>query len=251
MKQQLGAALIVVLVLLVAITAIGIVAVRQGIVGLNIATNSQAQQLLIQNSDAAFFNVEQEDNLIQSLSSSGMFGYINGAVNQDKELVFCYRGAEAAFFDINRASIMEWNDGNTTPTNDALGTDGYCDAKTTGSNFFTSGRKAVMTQVAVKFSTVQNNDPFYGRVMGTDEEQVKLERSKPVKIFAVSIMPTLTNADPDKINTCLNAHMNEVTIPAGVTPATGAAKSVTQCLSDLNVPFSTYVTEYVLAQDFL
>lgn len=260
MRQQRGATLIIVLILLVVITIIGTIAVRQGRVGLNIATNSQAQQLLIQSSDAAFFNVEKEDNLIQALSTSGMFGYISGAANQDKELVFCFRGAEHDFFNIGRASIMQWEEGKQKPTNNALGTDGYCDAKATESNFFTSGRRVVMTQVAVKFSSVQNNDPFFGRVMGTDEERVKLERSKPVKIFAVSIMPTLTNTDANKINTCLNSHMNEVTIPRGVnigddeeskTAFEQASKSVTQCLSELNVPFSTYVTEYVLAQDFV
>lgn len=260
MRQQRGATLIIVLILLVVITIIGTIAVRQGLVGLNIATNSQAQQLLIQNSDAAFFNVEKEDNLIQALSTSGMFGYISGAANQDKELVFCFRGTEHDFFNIGRASIMQWEEGKQKPTNNALGTDGYCDAKATDSNFFTSGRKAVMTQVAVKFSSQQNNDPFFGQILGTDEKTVKLERSKPLKIFAVSIMPTLTSADSDKINTCLNSHMSEVTIPAGVVIDNNetskkafekASKSVTQCLAELNVPFSTYVTEYVLAQDFV
>lgn len=251
MRQQRGATLIIVLILLLAITIIGIAAVRQGMVGLNIATNSQTQQLLIQNSDAAFFNTERQANLVQSLSSKGMFGYISGAANQDKELIFCFRGTEVDFFDISRASIMEWGEGNTAPTNNNLGTDGYCNAKDTNINFFTSGRRAVMTQVAVKFSSQLVSDPFYGQILGSDDKTVKLERSKPLKIFAVSIMPTLTSTDPDRINECLNSHMNEVNIPTGITPDTGADKSVTQCLSELNVPFRTYVTEYVLAQDFV
>lgn len=96
-SQQAGSTLIIVMILLVAITVIGTIAVRQGLVSLNIATNSQAQQLLLQNSDAAFFNVEQEDNIIKSLSTSGMFGYIDGANNKDKELVFCFRGDQADF----------------------------------------------------------------------------------------------------------------------------------------------------------
>ncbi len=73
--SQRGATLIVVMVMLLAITVIGTLAIRQGLISLNVATNSQAQQLLMQNSDAAFFNIEREDNLIQSLSASGMFGY--------------------------------------------------------------------------------------------------------------------------------------------------------------------------------
>ena len=84
MRNQNGATLIVVLFLLLTITVLGTLAVRQSVVGLNIATNSQAQQLLTQNSDAAFFNVEREDNIIQSLSASGMFGYISGVNDKEK-----------------------------------------------------------------------------------------------------------------------------------------------------------------------
>lgn len=249
---QQGMTLIVVLLLLVAITVIGTLAVRQSLVSLNIATNSQAQQLMLQNSDSAFFNVEKENNIVQSLSAGGMFGYIDGAENRDKELVFCYRGADKAdFFDIGRASIVEWNAPDTKPKNDSLGTDGFCQVGSS-TNFFTSGRKAVMTQVAVKFGTQTQSSPFYGQILGTDDNTVKLERSKPVKVFAVSIMPTLSSAsiDEDKVNACLKGQMNEPTIPAGVTPATDANKSVTQCLTDLNIPFESSVTEYVIAQDF-
>lgn len=248
---QQGATLIVVMILLLAITIIGTMAIRQGLVSLGVATNSQAQQLLMQNSDAAFFNVEKESNLIQALSASGMFGYIDGATNKDKELVFCFRGDQSSFFDISKASLMEWVSG-TKPKNNTLGGDGYCDAKpSSDDNFFTSGRKAVMTQVAVKFSTQTNNAPFFGSILGSDEESIKLQRSKPVKVFAVSVMPTLTQADPDAITGCFNSHMNEVAIPDGVTAATGANLSVTQCLTNLNVPFVSHVTEYVITQDFV
>jgi hypothetical protein len=254
---QRGATLIVVLVMLVVITLIGTLAVKQGLVSLNVATNSQAQQLLMQNSDAAFFNVEREANLIQSLSSSGMFGYINGAVNKDKELVFCFMGEEADFFDINRASLMVWESG-SAPINNTLGNDGYCSVAATTSNFFTSGRRAVMTQIAVKFSSQSDNDPFYGMQYGTDEKGVKFEKNKPVKVFAVSIMPTLTTAKAADIDACLNSHMSEVTIPSGVTPSTvqdangvRVDDSVTDCLAKLNIPFTSQVTEYMIAQDFV
>ena len=118
-QQQQGAALIVVMILLLAVTIIGTMAVRQGLVSLGVATNSQAQQLLMQNSDAAFFNVEKESNLIQSLSASGMFGYIDGAANKDKELIFCFRGDQTNFFDITKASLMEWVAPATAPAHPA------------------------------------------------------------------------------------------------------------------------------------
>ncbi len=46
MKQQKGATLIVVLVILILITLVGTLAVRSGILGLRLATNSQVQALL-------------------------------------------------------------------------------------------------------------------------------------------------------------------------------------------------------------
>lgn len=252
-SSQRGAALIVVMVMLLVIMIIGTIAVRQSLVSLNIATNGQAQQLLMQNSDAAFYNVEKEANLVQSLTASGMFGYINGAANKDKELVFCFRGAETDFFDINRASIIFWEDAKTEPTNDSLGKDGYCNVKATSGNFFTSGRKAVMTQVSVKFSSQLENDPFYATQHGTDEHGVKFEKNKPVKVFAVSIMPTFSKTSVDDIDACLSGRMSEVTIPTGTTVAANSEyrDSITDCLAQKNIPFTTNVTEYLIAQDFV
>lgn len=250
---QRGITLIVVLVMLLVITIIGTIAVRQSLVSLNIATNSQAQQLLMQNSDAAFFNVEREANLIQSLTASGMFGYINGAVNKDKEMVFCFRGTQTDFFDINRASLMVWEQGKIQPTNNSLSMDGYCSVSDTSGNFFTSGRRAVMTQVSVKFSSSSENDPFYGMQYGTDEKGVKFEKNKPVKVFAVSIMPTFSTESAANIDECLNSRMSEVTIPSGTTVAANSIyrQSITECLTSRNIPFTTQVTEYLIAQDFV
>ena len=50
-RQQRGATLIVVLILLLIITVIGIFAIRTAMTSLNIATNSQISQLLVQTGD--------------------------------------------------------------------------------------------------------------------------------------------------------------------------------------------------------
>ncbi len=121
---------------------VGTLAIRQGMVTLNIATNSQAQQLMLQNSDAAFFNVEIEENIIKSLGTNGMFGYISGAANKDNELVFCYRGIYTEFFDLNTASMMIWQPGQTAPTNSQLGLEGYCSTTASRQLFIPSGRRA-------------------------------------------------------------------------------------------------------------
>ena len=248
-RMQSGATLIIVLILLLVMTVVGTMAIRGSLTALNIATNSQAQQLLLQNSDAAIFNVENPALVERNNAYDGLFGLVKADANKGKELVFCYRGAATSFYNISRASFMQWVSG-TSPNNAELGLDGYCKLDNS-INFFTSGRKAVMTQVAVKYSSEAEKDAFYGQILGTDDNTVKLQRSKPVKVFAVSIMPALTTADKTKIDECLDSHMNEVVIPSGVAPSTGADKSVTQCLSELNVPFESSVTEYVIAQDFV
>ena len=46
MKQQQGSTLIIVLIVLVVVTLLGTIAVKTGILGLKIATNSQVNALL-------------------------------------------------------------------------------------------------------------------------------------------------------------------------------------------------------------
>ena len=250
-KYQRGATLIVVLMMLVGIIIVGTLAIRQSITSLRVATNSQAQQLLLQNADAGFFNAERQESLIQSFAANGMFGYISGAQNKDKELVFCFRGDQSKFFDLSKASLIYWPNGDEQPNNSSLGTEGYCDVDATEGNFFTSGRKIVMTQIAVKFSSEAENDPFYGSRKGTDDRTVKFEKAKPLKIFATSIIPNMTNSvAKEKIGECFENHMQEVTVATSAKGTNTSKRTVAECLEDLNVPFSAFTTDYVLAQDF-
>lgn len=253
-KYQAGATLIVVLIFLVAMTIIGTLAIRQSMVSLNVATNSQVQQLLTQNSDAALFKAENPGDLAYALSPVGLFGYINNPKNKNNELVFCFRGSESQFFNISKASLIQWKEGAETLSTNSLGTRGYCDAESTSENWFTSGRKAVLTQVSVKFPTDSSLDnPFFDRVRGSDSQKGQIEEAKRVKVFAISITPSLSKASRSDINTCLNGKMNQVTPPEDkdVSTVTTAQKvDVTACLTKLNVPFTTQVSEYTIAQDF-
>ncbi len=254
-KYQAGATLIVVLIFLVAMTVIGTLAIRQSMVSLNIATNSQVQQLVTQNSDAALFKAENPGDLAYALSPVGLFGYINNPKNKNNELVFCFRGSESQFFNISKASLIQWKEGAETLSTNSLGTRGYCDASTNAStNWFTSGRRAVLTQISVKFPTDSSLDnPFFDRVRGSDSQKGQIEEAKRVKIFAVSLTPSLTEASRSDINACLNGKMNQVTPPEDkdVSTVTTAQKvDVTACLTKLNVPFTTQVSEYTIAQDF-
>lgn len=251
---QQGATLIVVLILLLVITVIGTLAIKSSLTTLNIATNSQAQQLIIQNSDSAIFNVENPEFLTRNTAYDGLFGQVKSDANKGKELVFCYRGAEASFYDYSKASFMQWVSGNA-PSNGELGVDGYCKIDSS-TNFFTSGRKAVMTQVAIKVNLDPNSSlvgldrAFEHMQRGTDVEASKIEKSEKILVMATSIVPAMSTASDTDINNCFSTHMNQVIIPSVVTPAAGMSKSVSQCLQDLGVPVTTQITEYNLTQAF-
>lgn len=249
--NQQGATLIVVLILLLVITVLGTLAIRSSLTSLNIATNSQAQQLLIQNSDAAIFNVENPALIERNTAYDGLFGLVKTDVNKGKELVFCYKGSAAIFYDISRASFMQWVSG-TSPNNSELGINGYCKLDSSN-NFFTSGRKAVMTQVSIKVNTDASSNldrAFEHMQRGTDAESAKIDKSEKILVTATSIVPSMSTANDTDINNCFSTHMNQVVIPSDVTPATGMNKSVSQCLQDLGVPVNTQIAEYNLTQAF-
>ena len=238
MNKQKGATLIVVLILLVALTVIGTLAIRQSMVSLSIATNGQAQQLLTQNSDAATFNVEDPRNLTRSLLRDGMFGFIKGPENRGKELVFCYRGSRADFFNLAQASII--TDQSGAVVNNSQGTAGYCRVGT--QNFFTSSRRAVLTQVSVSFVEGTSVKPFQFYIRGTDPENAKIEQTERVVVNAISLMPALSTATDDQINRCLDTRLSNTT---------QNDRSIATCLTEINVPFTIHVTEYTLGQGFV
>ena len=234
---QKGSTLIIVLILLLALTIIGTLAVRQSIVGLNIATNGQAQQLLTQNSDAVMFNVEDASNLAQAMAGNGMFRYLAGAQNVGKELVFCYRGDRQEFFNLRNASIIR-QDENGVIENNSKGITGYCRV---AQNTYTSNRRAVMTQVSVVYQGAAQNGIFANNVRGTDEEAAKIGTRSTVLVFAISLMPTLGTADAAAIDNCLTNRLAHTSV---------ANLRLTTCLANLNVPFTTHVTEYLVGSDF-
>lgn len=241
LNNQKGATLIVVLILLVALTVIGTLAVRQSIVGLSIATNGQAQQLLTQNSDAAIFNIEDPDAYEDYAHGKGLFGFLEGQ-RSGKELVFCYRGSSTRFFNIAQSSVI-FNEGNTI-INNSEGTAGYCRVGETN-NFFTSNRRAVLTQVSLVSRAIDdetdNVKPFQYSVRGQDNAFAK--GSDPVRIVvnAISLMPALSTATDAQINACLSNHLSATAV---------GGQTVTTCLTELNVPFVTHVSEYIRYQRF-
>ena len=220
MKKQLGSALIIVLVILVLVTLIGTLAVRSGILGLKLATNSQVSALLLENSDSALFNIENPDQVARQLALDGMFAYFNSSANADDELVFCYRAAQASFYSFSKASAIT-ADGTTTK----IGVDGFCKA-----NQFAMGRSAVLSQVYLtKSSTV--SAPFGSVPKGTSIGQSNVPAiSNNIGATVISVLPSFAGATTTQIENCFKQR----------------ASAVGACFDGLGIPYNMQHSDYVV-----
>ncbi|MEJ2899524.1 PilX N-terminal domain-containing pilus assembly protein [Acinetobacter sp. NS-4] len=255
--HQRGATLVVVLMMLLVITIVGVLAIRTAMTSLNIATNSQIGQLLLQTSDAPtnfFLNQTNYKNIIS------IMGVVGKAVNDqadplrhDREYVFCYRPTSA----MQTGSILDVtvlippaataND-DTTATVDTTETNrsGFCDLE----KDFGSSREAVVTQVAVKYIAEANPDATPGSDLdrGTDAskdsnvQQGKVEGR--VRITSTAILP---NYSREKISTVQAKCIGNASEVGYINDNTDAGlrtkKTMAQCLTEYGIPVNTQVQE--------
>lgn len=220
MKQQKGATLITVLVILVIVTLLGTIAVKMGIVGLKIATNSQVNALLLENSDAALFNVENPAEVERQLALDGMFAYFNSSANANDELVFCYRASENSFFKLSKASAIT-EDGSTTK----IGVDGFCKA-----NQFAMGRSAVLSQVYLT-KNATTSTPFAGVPKGTSLGQSNVPVTMHnIGATVISVLPSFAGATTTQIENCFKQR----------------ASAVGACFDGLGIPYNMQHSDYTV-----
>ena len=220
MKQQKGATLISVLVILIVITLLGTIAVKMGIVGLKIATNSQVNALLLENSDSALFNIENPAEVERQLALDGMFAYFNSAANADDESVFCYRAAQNAFYDFSKASAIA-ADGTTTK----IGVDGFCKA-----NQFAMGRSAVLSQVYLT-KNATTSTPFAGVPKGTSLGQSNVPVTMHnIGATVISVLPSFAGATTTQIENCFKQR----------------ASAVGACFDGLGIPYNMQHSDYTV-----
>lgn len=220
MKQQKGATLITVLVILIVITLLGTIAVKLGIVGLKIATNSQVNALLLENSDSALFNIENPAEVERQLALDGMFAYFNSSANANDELVFCYRASENSFFKLSKASAIT-EDGSTTK----IGVDGFCKA-----NQFAMGRSAVLSQVYLTKSSTASA-PFSSVPKGTSLGQSNVPATtNNIGATVISVLPSFAGATTTQIENCFKQR----------------ASAVGACFDGLGIPYNMQHSDYVV-----
>ena len=256
-KHQGGSVLITVLIILIIVAVVGAVAMRQSVTGLNVATNSQIQTLLEQSTDSIFFAIEKDNKikatLQRNINALGMFGMVKSDSYVDKELVFCYRPKQRAnVFTISSASTI-YRKSETAVENTELGVAGFC---TRTSNDFTSGRDAVISQIAVKKGSLNVDTPFKFFASGTDNTTVQMEDAQPVKIIVTSVIPAataLSSTDANlttAVNHCFKNYPNDVTAtyPNDVAEVGGSQvpMTVAGCFAVLGIPYSQQVVDYAV-----
>lgn len=243
--NQQGSTIVVVMVVVILLTIIGAMAMRGGMFGLRIATNSQANNIMDQNNDASFYYIENLDFIKSQLVGTGLFGFPKMESNRNKELVLCYRGSSSKFYQLGKASLIYSElDGTTEKVKlEHIGGSsnmGFCQTNDSKADYV-SGRGAAMTQIAVRVAGYPEDEPFAHYQIGTDAETGKLEDTLRVVITSTTVMPTLSSAKDKTINMCMQ-NLSYIDDPDS------DLQTVSECLSSESIPFKTQVAEYNLGQ---
>ncbi|MHA3092572.1 pilus assembly PilX family protein [Acinetobacter brisouii] len=220
-RSQQGATLIVVLIILLFMTIIGTLAMRQSLVSLNIATNGQAQQLMFENSDTALFKIEDPTQVESQLATNGMFAYFDSDDHKTDELVFCYKGANSTFFNLQNASVIS-SDGTTTKN----GSDGYCQA-----TWFSTGRSVILSQVYLSLVNT-TSQPLVNLTIGTSAGASNNipNTTKRIAVTVISVLPSFSSASSTDIENCFKQNSSQVRA----------------CFRNLNIPYNLQRADYTV-----
>lgn len=215
---QQGAALIAVLIILVIITLLGVTAMRMGITSLALATNSQVVQLLFQSADMGTKQV---------IASIGVGATATASL--DTNGVVAGKSGTLCFTPIATAKFTNLSSGNCN-ANDA---DSYL-----------SKRKVVLTQINYTredTNNIQANDSEVD-LSSTGQSENLTGAQETLKVFSTAVVPSFGSATPDTINSCLNKDADDAKDKTIVT--------ITDCLTNAGVVFTTHASEYQIKRDF-
>lgn len=222
MKYQQGSTLVMVLIVLLLITLIGTMAMRESLLNLRLSTNAQVNNVLLNSNDTALFELEDAAKVRGRLNSQSVYGYFDSGTNADDELVFCFDVKETRFFSMSRASVI----GSTK-----RGPNGYCKV-----DKFSTGRDATISQVYVRKLNFKAT-PLSTLPLGTEAGQDKLSNLKFVAATTISILPRFSKANPAAIENCfkMSAIKND---------SSTASNNVEMCFQALNIPYNMQYSAY-------
>lgn len=228
MKYQQGSTLIMVLIVLLLITIIGTVAMRESLLNLRLSTSNQISNLLMKNTDSAVFELENPDITIieESISQAGMYGYLTNKANAEEEIAFCFNSKNSSLFAGSFGSIK--------PDGTLNRQTGFC-----VNDVFSSSRDNVISQVYLKKSVtdIKGSALPQGSSQGVANE-VPIFREQFVAAV-ISILPGITSVADDKIDACFKK-------PSA---STTGVETVDQCFKDLGVPYNIQFSEIYVTND--
>lgn len=249
-RCESGAALIAVLLFLLLIAIAGMMAVRQGSLDLRVATNEQADLLMLNSSDAVLAHIEtvaadKDSELRSKLMSQtqGVLGYfipIGGANADPNEKVghqvrFCYMPGSPALFDVSRARVLLPGGGTMRSR------DGACNPDDT--RHYVSGRSTVMTQMVTRGLTSEtpDSDNFKSALEAEQTGTGFTPIGARIAMHSVSILPSMSSVKSTDITACLDNAVGNITdIDYGTRHGTA---NLTTCLQGHGIPAKAIVEE--------
>ncbi|MCR4529446.1 PilX N-terminal domain-containing pilus assembly protein [Acinetobacter venetianus] len=255
--HQRGATLIVVLIMLLVITIVGVIAIRVAVTSLNIATNSQIGQLLLQTSDTPtniFLNKSEFKNLTSVMGAVGKaISDQKDPTSRGREYIFCYKPTVS----LQMGSILDVtvlippastapDDSRPTVDTTESNRSGFCNLE----EDFGSAREAVVTQVSVKYinSADPNAAPGSDLERGTDaSKDSNIQQGKVlgrVRITATAILPNYSSASlADVQRDCIGNASSVGYINDNSDDGLRTKRTMADCLNDYGIPVNTQIQE--------
>ncbi|ONG42176.1 hypothetical protein BKE30_01365 [Alkanindiges hydrocarboniclasticus] len=259
-KGQQGATLIMVLFVLLIITMVGVLAIRVAMTSLNVATNSQIGQLLLQTGDTPNNQILNTTNLSNILDFSGAVGAAIKEHETDpgKEYIFCYKPTSSkklgALVDTTVLVPPASNavrDTKATIDSTQSNRTGFCNLE----KDFGSGREAVVTQIAITIPTDADADAAPGAylVRDTDVSSGSSAATKTsqqrIRVTTTAILPAYASASLSVIQEdCIGSATAVGYINDNTDKATVGKKTMADCLAGYGVPVNSQMQEINLVE---
>lgn len=233
MKREQGATMIIVLVVLLLVAIAGTIALRSGIFGMRLSTNSQITKLLDNNNDTALVRFEDmdADQIMTNFLAGGIYNYLLDPATADDELVFCYDKSSSNIYDLDRAGVIKSLTSSSATARNTERDGQFCD-----SSKFTSGRDVVITQVHLRKNAVEE---MYAEGYTVSTGVPTIENRINVSLAAISVMPSFSSitARANEIDDCFKKTAFQT---VGVT----ADNTIARCFTDLGIPHSVHNVDF-------
>lgn len=251
-RQQAGATLIMVLMILLMVTIVGVLAIRVAITALNISTNSQIGQLLLQSSDTPLNQFTRTDlSTVVNLSNVIGAALQESEANPGAEYIFCYKPTSTQVYGATiYSSVIQAGSGNAATLVEG-GTRGFCNL----TSDFGSSRQAVVTQVAVTIPTTNATGTAPGAYLGRGTNLSlgsgiprNLVSQQRIRVTSTAILPAYASSTVDTVkNNCLGGNTaTGIRISDNSEPAMAGKQTLNDCVSSYSMPVNTQVQEFSL-----